>query len=316
MKKIRRGKYPETFGSFLEAVEYFKTEKIARNYLHYRRWKGKPICPHCQFNKVCCFKDGIRFKCKGCHRQFTGKVGTIFQNSKIGLKQWYLAIFLVISHKKGVSAYQIQRHLKVSYKTAWQMQLRIRKLLGIENSQDEPLDGVVETDESWAGGKNRNRHFNKRCKKCSGRDWRDKSPMLGMVQTGGKARVIVVPNTQGATIKPLLLKNIKRGSILVTDEYQVYSSMDGYFEHYKVFHRLGNYVSENGFTTNSIEGFWAWIKRMIMGTYHSVTRKYLQYYVNEATFRYNTRTMTDGERFVYALSVNNGYLPLKKLTGK
>ncbi len=314
--KPKKEKYPEEFNSILEVFQYFNSEKKAIKYLHWRRWQGNPVCPHCMYTKICCFSDGIRFKCKGCKRQFTGKVGTIFESSKVSLRKWFIAIFLVISHKKGTSAHQMRKHLKVSYKTAWFMLHRIRHLLGIENSQDKPLTGVIEADETFVGGKNKNRHWKKRCKKCTGRDWKDKTPILGLVETGGKARTIVMPDTTSKSMRPLLLNNIKRNSILVTDEYNVYRSMAGYVSHEFVEHRLGRYINDCGFSTNTIEGFWTWIKRMIMGVYHNVSRKYLQYYAHEATFRYNTRHMTDGERMVYALSVCNGALKHKNLTGK
>lgn len=317
VKKIKKQSYPDRFDSIIDIFNYFNSEKRATQYYQHIRWQGKPICPHCYYDKICCFSDEKRFKCKGCKKQFTVRIGTLFQSSKISLRKWLIAVFLIASPKKGVSSHQLARYIKVTQKTALFMTKRIQNNFGIEN-EGEPMDGVIEADESFCGGRNKNRHFKKRCKKCTGRDWRDKTPVVGFVQSGkgGKARAFVTPDTKLNSIAPLIFRNVSRGAILVTDEYAAYKSMNKYVQHEYVEHRLGRYVNDSGFTSNAIEGLWAWLKRAITGTWHNVTRKYLQYYVNEVIFRFNTRSLSDGARFIYALQLNKGPLKYKNLLGK
>lgn len=151
----------EDFDSLLEVYDYFTDEKKCLDYLATQRWVGEVICPHYEHNKVYAFSDNKRFKCAKCRQQFTAKVGTIFEDSKIAMRKWYVAIYLVTSHKKGISSHQLAKDLKVTQKTAWFMLQRIRFGLGT-NEDMTKLKGTIELDETFVGGKNKNRHKDKK----------------------------------------------------------------------------------------------------------------------------------------------------------
>ena len=306
---------PEHFNSLLEVFSYFSSEEVAHNYLYARRWANKLSCAHCGHDKVYCFADKRRFKCGGCKKQFNVRKGTIYENSKIPLRTWFIATYVFISHKKGISSHQLARDLKVTQKTAWYILQRIRHQLGVDNDPNEQLEEIVEIDESFVGGKNKNRHHNKKVEKCQGRSFKDKTPILGILQRGGKVKTITIPHTGRDLIEPLVQQIVKPGSIVMTDEWHAYNGLHRDYDHYVVNHGKGQY-GDAFVNTNSIEGFWPWIKRMIMGIYHVVSRKYLQYYAHEATFRFNTRLLSDGARMAYALALNSSSLKYKKLTGK
>lgn len=306
------------FNSLLEVMDYFKDEKVANQYLNRVRWEEHPVCPHCASEKIYCFSDCKRFKCKSCRKQFTARIGTIFENSKIPLRKWFVAIYVFLAHKKGISSHQLARDIRVTQKTAWFMLHRIRHLLGIENDDTEKMSGTVSIDESWVGGKNKNRHKDKKYQyirnNTGDREFKDKTPILGFMTAAGRVRTIVVSEVKKHIILPLVYRNVKVGSKVVTDDWRSYRLLSTNFDHEIVRHGDGRYSSYNGYSTNNLEGFWTWIKRMVIGIYHKVSRKYMQYYANEATFRYNTRTLSDVDRLVYALSNSNGCLKHKMLT--
>lgn len=310
---MRKHRYPETFNSLIEAFEYFNDEKKAIRYMQHRRWQGTPVCPHCECDKVIHFSDGKRFKCKECHKQFTVTVGTVFENTKIPLRKWFIVLYLVTSHKRGIPAHQVAKHIKVTVKTAWFMLQRLRKLLGCENQAEQQLEGAVMADETFVGGKNKNRHKDKKTTQSYGRSFTDKTPILGLMEFGGKVRTIVIRDTTFATLNPLVKRHIKPGSLFISDEWKGYGGLKELYDHHVVNHAGGRYVDDCGFTTNPIENFWNGIKRMMAGSYNYVKPKYLQLYANEATFRFNTRGMTDGERFAYVLTQNMGSMTYRQM---
>ena len=305
----------DNFNSIIELISYFDTENKCLEYLEQKRWNGSIICPHCKNDKYYRFKDRKRFKCASCREQFTAKIGTIFEDSKISLKKWFVAIYLNTAHKKGVSSHQLAKDIKVTQKTAWFMLQRIRFGLGADNSLDETLEDTVEVDETFVGGKNKNRHADKKVKNSQGRSFKDKTPILGMMQRGGKVKTVVIPSTGREHVQPIVKKVVKPGTVLMTDEWWAYTGLNRIYDHYIVNHGAGEYVNGD-IHTNNIEGFWPWIKRMISGVYHSTSKKHLQFYANEATFRYNTRTMTDGCRLDQALTLINGRIKYHTLIGK
>ncbi len=339
MKANKALKQPEDFDSLIELLDYFDTEEKCRAYFHNRRWSEQIICPHCENEKVYKFSDGKRFKCACCRKIFTVRTGTIFEDSNLPLRKWFIAIYLVTSHKKGISSHQLARDIKVTQKTAWFMLQRIRFQLGIIEDT-EPLEGIVEADETFVGGKNKNRHKDKKVEKSQGRSFKDKTPVLGLMERqeveykerphkviSGKTviekqivkpsrvRCAVVPNTKGESIQPIILDRIQTGSVLVSDEWMGYNGLNRYYEHFVVDHGRGQYAIGE-IHSNTIEGFWTWIKRAIMGVYHSVSRKHLQLYAFEATFRYNTRNEKQGMRLSFMLSGNHGKLFYNELIQK
>ncbi len=283
----------ESFNSLYELTEYFREEITCLRYLEEWKWKdGQIHCPHCGMDKIYRFSDGKRFKCGSCREQFTAKIGTIFEGSKIPLRKWYIAIYMVLSHKKGLSSHQLARDIKVTQKTGWFMLHRVRFALGQDDMQ---FTEDVAIDESFVGGKNKNRHRDKKVAQSQGRSFKDKTPVLGMV-SGKTVKTVVIPSTSKQYIQPIVRKNVVPGATIITDEWWGYRGLSDQYNHFVVDHARGQYMTDTGHTTNRIEGFWTWLKRSIIGIYHSVSRKHLQQYCNEITFRYNTLEYGQGER--------------------
>lgn len=240
--------------------------------------------------------------CKNTQRVFHVKIGTIFQGTKVPLRKWFLAIWLVTSHKKGISSLQLSSDIHVTQKTAWYMLQKIRKCFICRN--EGILKNKVEIDETFVGGKNKNRHWNKRVKKSQGRSFIDKTPVLGMLQRKGKVICRVIKNTSRSELTPNILKFIDLSAIIYTDEWQGYNEVSEMYEHYFVDHSRHQYADGDVYT-NTIEGFWSLLKRGIIGIYHHLSRKHLQLYVNEFCFRYNTRKISSFSRFNLLLRNSN-----------
>jgi transposase-like protein len=304
------------FKSLIELFDTFRTEEQCREYLIQQRWNGKPICPHCgHTEKAYRIEGGKRFKCgnKECHKKYSVTVGTFFENSNIDLRTWFAAMYLITAHKKGISSCQLARDLNVHQKTAWFMLHRIRGM--VANKAPEMLEGYVQVDETFVGGKNKNRHAHKKVQGSQGRSSKDKTPVLGAVQLGGKLIANVVPDTSRHALQPIIHRMVKEGSIMVTDEYQSYNGLGFRYAHMVVNHSAGEYV-RGAFDTNSIENFWSLFKRGIIGIYHNVSAKHLQAYVNEFAYRYNSRKDNDQFRFNETLTKTEGRLKYKDLTKK
>lgn len=204
---------------------------------------------------------------------------------KSNFKKWFLAIWLVTCHKKGISSLQLARDIHVTQKTAWFMLQRIRNCFGSDNDGD--LDGTVEIDETFVGGKNKNRNKDKKVPMSQGRSFKDKTPVFGMLQRGGRLIAKVVSDTSIKNLAPRIFQHIKLGSTIYTDEWN-YGNLSKYFTHRFIRHAAKVYVNGDIYT-NTIEGFWGIFKRGIVGIYQSVSRKHLQKYVDEFVFRYNPR---------------------------
>jgi transposase len=213
------------------------------------------------------------YSCNRCGSHTHPMVGTIFENSRTSLRQWFYAMFLMSSTRCGISAKQLQRELGVTYKTAWRMFKQIRQLM---NEQTPKLSGIVEIDEMYVGGKRENGNLN------------DKTPVIGAVQRKGNIKTGVIKTTRSSSLAPFIIQNINQRTTLLTDEYSGYNNINkcGYI--HKTINHQEAYAIEN-IHTNNIEGFWSLVKRGISGVYHSVSPEYLQSYVNEYAFRYNHR---------------------------
>jgi len=316
------------FNSILDVLKNFPDEKSCREYLERLRWNdGKIVCQKCGSNdKIYKIRDGKLYKCAKCSKQFTVRLGTIFEDSALPLQTWFMALFLITAHKKGISSLQLSRDLSITQKSAWFVLHRIRYAVKTK-SFNKPLEGVIQCDETYVGGRAQNRHQSRWAKRTSdtdlshykrptaGRSTLTKAPVLGMVSDSGEVVGYCIPDVTGKTIKPLIQKHVKEGSTIVTDEFRVYPAITKEYLHKTVSHRLGEYVN-NGFHTNTVEGFWSWLKRSIFGIYHQVSKEHLQAYVDECAYKYNTRKITDVERFNKTLSALDGKLTYKQLTKK
>lgn len=272
------------YRSVLEIIRDFPDEQSCIEYLEETRWEGNPVSPFDPTSKVYKCK-GNRYYCKNTGKYFNVRTGTLFDGTKIPLQKWFIVIWLLASHKKGVPSRQLARDIGVTQKTAWFMLHRIR---GCYADLDTTLSGEVEMDETFVGGKNKNRHRDKKVPVCRGRAHIDKTPVLGMVERGGRIVAQVIPDTSQRSITPVVCQRVDRSATVYTDEWQGYDTIAKLYSRFFVDHSRGQYVSGN-VTTNRIEGFWGILKRGIIGVYQMTSRKHLQRYVDEFVWRYNHR---------------------------
>lgn len=296
------------FNSLSALLRRFPNERSCIKYLEKVVWNGQPVSPFDPTSKVYKCKNH-QYKCKNTGKIFNARYGTIFHRSSVPLLKWYVAIWLFMTSGKGLSSVRLSKDIEVTQKTAWFMLHRIRECFGDENKHK--LDGIVEIDETFVGGKNKNRHYDKKVKNARGRSFKDKTPVFGMKQRNGKIVAKVVKNTQARTLSKEIRKTIKIGSTIYSDEWN-YGNLGRYYKHKFVDHSRKQYAVGE-VTTNAIESFWAVFKRGITGIYHSVSRKYLQKYVQEFVFRHNTRNFEPQKIFDRILA-NSYYTNLKDLT--
>jgi len=297
------------FNSILDLIKAFPTDQDCINHLEELRWNGNVVSPFDPTSKVYNCK-GNKYKCKNSGKYFNVKTNTIFDNTKLPLQKWFLAIWLVTSHKKGISSLQLGRDLDITQKSAWFMLQRIRKCFGIEG--DDKLDGEVEADETYVGGKNKNRHANKKVPQSQGRSAKDKTPVVGVIERGGRLTAKAVDNVQAKTLSREIIENVKESATIYTDEWLGYSGLKRIYDHSVVKHNQGEYVNGR-IHTNTIEGFWSLLKRGIFGIYHFTSRKHLQMYVDEFVFRYNTRLSNESDRFNLLLTNTENRITYKEL---
>ena len=283
------------FKSIISVINYFNDEDICKKALVDARWGDDVVCPYCGQHHCSTRKDG-KFRCNKCKRNFSCLKGTIFENTKLPLQKWFVAMYLISSHKKGVSSCQIMRDCEVMQKTAWFMLQKIRSLYGI--TDDIALDGEVEMDEMYLGGRETNKHQDKHVEGTQGRSTKTKTPIFGMQQRNGNVVAIKVEDTKGATLMPIVSQFVESGATTYTDEANIYNKLteNGYI-HQFVNHSQREYVRASDIHTNSIEGFWAHFKRVIFSTYHMVSKDYLQRYIDEQVYRWNTRKESASFRF-------------------
>jgi len=282
--------------SVLDLIKAFPSEQSCIDHLEILRWNGDVVSPFDATSKVYKCK-GNKYRCKNTGKYFNVRTNTIFDNTKIELQKWFLAIWIVTSHKKGISSLQLGRDLDITQKSAWFMLQRIRKCFGIEN--DNELDNEVEVDETFVGGKETNKHLNKKADVALATG--NKAIILGMVERNGKLNAVKVENRKTDTLCPIIYSSIKETANLYTDEHVGYKSLRRVYDHSVVKHKEHQYVNGR-IHTNTIEGFWSLLKRGIFGIYHFTSKKHLQMYVDEFVFRYNTRNITSSNRFDLMLS--------------
>ena len=284
------------FNSLIQIAEYFRTDDICKAAIAQERWNdGKAVCPYCGSTHCHKCSDG-RYICKGCQRKFSVLVGTIFENTKISLRKWFMAMYLISSHKKGVSSCQLARDINVTQKTAWFILHKVRGLYG--QSDAVSLDGDVEMDEMYLGGRETNKHESKKVSGTQGRSTKTKTPIFGMIERDGKVVVKKVDDTKGATLLPIVGQFVSDTARVYTDELSAYNGLEKQgFYHQIVNHGKREFVRSKDIHTNSIEGFWAHFKRVVFSTYHMVSKDYLSRYIDEQVYRWNTREEKASYRF-------------------
>jgi len=269
----------------IKVYELFPKENDCIAHLEKVRWDNKAKCPYCQSNNTTPAPKENRYHCNNCNTSFSVTVGTIFHHTHLPLQKWFLAICMTLNAKKGVAARQMARHLRVNKDTAWRIDMKIRQAMS-EREQRELLTGLVECDETYIGGKPRpgNGSINKR-----GRGTK-KTPVLGMAGRKGKIKTEVIKNRNlgGKNLKMLVRRNVDiKNATLITDEYKGYIGIQKLMPHKIVDHAIW-YVNGDAHT-NTVESFWALLKRGIVGQYHKVSLRYLPKYVDGFSYRWNHR---------------------------
>jgi len=300
-----------------DAIVYFADQVNCLNYLVARRpeWKDGVTCPTCGSKNVSFLKNQLRWQCSVHHgkRQFSVKVGTIFEDSPLGLDKWLPAMWLILNCKNGISSCEIHRALGVTQKTAWFMLHRIR--LAQQGNQGGKLSGEVEIDETFIGGKSRNMHKSKRAKVITGTGGADKTVVMGMLERGGNVRAMVVDGRRKKELQKQVREHVEAGAAIFTDELLSYDGLSADYQHAVINHAV-EYVNEN-VHTNGMENFWSLLKRGLHGTYISLEPFHLFRYIDEQAFRFNNRKMTDSERFdIGVRQIMGKRLTYAELTGK
>jgi len=293
-----------------EAVIYFSDLDRCVELMAQVRWPNGIECPYCQSREVGFIATRRLWRCKNkeCKREFTLKVGTVMEDSPIGLDKWLSAMWLIVNAKNGVSSYEIHRAIGVTQKSAWFLLHRIR--LAMQQGTFNKLGGNVEVDETFIGGKARFMHVAQRKRRITGTGGKDKVAVMGILERGGEVRAMTVTSRKKGELQEQVRRHVEAGSALYSDELRSYSGLASDYAH-KVINHAVQYV-DGQVHTNGIENFWSLLKRCIKGTYVSIEPFHLFRYLDEETFRFNNRKMTDAQRFVVALRAIVG----KRLTYK
>ena len=308
--------------SLQEAIVYFSNPDNCIDYLAIRRWPdGVVRCPRCESDRVNFNSQRRTWKCSTHHprREFSIKVGTICEDSPIGLDKWLTAMWLLTNCKNGISSCEIARDVKVTQKTAWFMMHRIRLAMQDETFGSK-LGGEVEVDETFIGGKARNMHLDKRERRITGTGGKDKTIVFGALERGGKVRTVVVADRKRSALHACVREHVEAGAALYSDALKSYDGLAQEYAHQVIDH-AEKYV-DGLIHTNGLENFWSLLKRGILGTYVSVEPFHLFRYLDEQSFRYNNRAtpdndVTDADRFNMAVRKMFGKrLTFAELTGK
>lgn len=289
------------FNTLSSMMEHFTNDEVCRDAFAQARWHGDVVCPKC--GRHHCHKgSGGRYTCNACKHRFGVTVGTIFENTKIGLRKWFIAMYMMSSHTMGVSSCQVARDLGITQKSGWFILHKLRTLYEQDEtdvaSSDKNIEKAIECDEMYLGGREKNKHQSKKTEGTQGRSTKTKTPVFGMIQRNGKANVQVVDKVCEATLLPIIKKFAGDNAVIFTDELSSYKALDNEprIRHHVVRHNAEEYVNGNVYT-NTIEGFWGNFKLMFFGTYRHAEKRYLQRYIDEYVFKFNTRNMCVASRF-------------------
>ena len=302
------------FKTLTEFTDYFSSEEICRQHFTATRFANGEYCPHCGHTEIYTFKDGKRYRCASCKQDFTIKTGTVFGESKLPLRKWFMAIYLLSTTSKGMSSVQVAKHVGVCQKTAWFMAHRIREAHQQNKGQ---LTGKIEADETFIGGLSKNMHKAKREAAIKGTGGKGKTPVFGMKTRDGEVRAQVVNSVSIVDLHKEIKTNVAKGATIYTDGWVGYRGLKAMFNHTTVDHMAKEYVNGDCHT-NGIESFWALFKRGYHGVYHQMSKKHLQRYVNEFTFRFNRKANEMQSVFSDVVSniATSSQLPYKTLIQK
>lgn len=276
--------------NIMEITKRFNTQKKCIRHLEFLRWGKIPVCPYCASPQTTRVTRENRHHCNSCNNRFSVLVGTIFQDTNLKLSKWFVAITLVLNAKKGISSRQLARDICVNKKTAWLLQMRIRKAM---RADGKLLKGIVEIDETYVGGdiinKTKRHRIDRHAtgKRITGIG--DKTPVMGFIQRSGPVVTQVLDKANLETMRPVINKLVDKDSTVITDGFGPYRWMvKEYRQHEVVNHEKDEFVRGH-YHTNSIEGFWSLIKRSIIGQYHQISKRYMQSYFDECAFKFNNR---------------------------
>lgn len=299
-----------TFNSLLQMMQAIPDEQAAIDHFTTIRWKNGAFCPHCQSTRVYHFSDNRNHKCGDCRKRFSIRVGTIFEDSKLPLRTWMLAIWMITSHKKGIASTQLAKDLGITQKSAWFVLHRLR-FAAQTKSFNRPLEGEVEVDETFIGGKEKNKHAWQRTGGKQG--GKGKVAVLGLLEREGELRTGITPSLSARNVQSVIRNQVAPGTSLMTDEHGSFVGLSGTYYHHRVNHSAGEYVRNYCLHTNGIESVWALFKRQIIGTHHWLSPKHLSRYLGEMTWRFNLRGVEEGERVNLLLDRTAGRLRYKEL---
>jgi transposase-like protein len=299
-----------------EAIRHYADEQVCIDTVARLRWPNGVECPACGHKEHYYLTTQKRWKCKECYKQFTVKLGTIFEDSPIKLDKWLAALWMLVNCKNGVSSYEIAKAIGITQKSAWFVLHRLRFALqtGSLAKLGGPDSAPVEVDETFIGGKARNMHVDKRERRITGTGGKDKAAVMGILERGGEVRAAVIPNRRKRVLQEAVRHHVAAGTALYTDALLSYDGLSSDYAH-RVIDHAEKYV-DGRIHTNGLENFWSLLKRGINGTYVSVEPFHLFRYLDEQAYRFNSRKLTDGERFSAAVSgIVGKRVMFKELTG-
>ena len=303
-------------------MNFFNTEEKCHKFLKAVLWSKGKKCPFCNGNKINEYKSNFKKnRCYSCKQDFSIRKGTIFDDSKLGLQKWFMCIHLINSSKKGVSSIQLAEQVGITQKSAWFVLHRIREACKMKTC-DSLFQEICEVDEAYLSGKEKNRHMRDKVKGC-----KEKTIVVGIINRDIKqVKAIKVEDAKTNTLQKEIYKNIKDGSVVITDEYKGYTSLSHFrYNHKTINHSKGEYSKEEVIKksrriqsfkvhTNTIEGYWSLLKRGISGIYHWASKKHIQNYVNEFSYRYSTKELEGNEKFLIFLNgIENKKITYKQL---